>query len=147
MTDVNNSGAELPAAMKVAPATSSLRCKRCRKTHQSYWLQHWQIDGIQLETLHCLQRVGNSQYTFKSGGERHQRHIYKLCYTHFISSTLACNGQSWSSGSVQSLTFFPEYHFSLVRFNLSSHLFRMGHHQRYLPPTAFHYMSPGTVLI
>lgn len=30
MTDVNSSGAELPAAMNVAPATSSLRCRRCR---------------------------------------------------------------------------------------------------------------------
>lgn len=29
MTDVNSSGAELPAAMNVAPATSSLRCRRC----------------------------------------------------------------------------------------------------------------------
>lgn len=30
MTDVNSSGAELPAAMNVAPATSSLRCRRCK---------------------------------------------------------------------------------------------------------------------
>lgn len=30
MTDVNSSGAELPAAMNVAPATSSLRCRRYR---------------------------------------------------------------------------------------------------------------------
>lgn len=29
MTDVKSSGAELPAAMKVAPATSSLRLRRC----------------------------------------------------------------------------------------------------------------------
>lgn len=29
MTDVNSSGAELPAAMNVAPATSSLRWRRC----------------------------------------------------------------------------------------------------------------------
>ena len=28
MTDVNSSGAELPAAMNMAPATSSLRCRR-----------------------------------------------------------------------------------------------------------------------
>lgn len=30
MTDVNSSGAELPAAMNVAPATSSLRFRRYR---------------------------------------------------------------------------------------------------------------------
>lgn len=31
MMDVNSSGAELPAAMNVAPATSSLRLRRCEK--------------------------------------------------------------------------------------------------------------------
>ena len=31
MTEVNSSGAELPAAMKVAPATSSLRSRRWRE--------------------------------------------------------------------------------------------------------------------
>lgn len=30
MTDAKSSGAELPAAMKVAPATSSLRSSFCR---------------------------------------------------------------------------------------------------------------------
>lgn len=31
MTEAKSSGAELPAAMKVAPATSSLRCSFCMK--------------------------------------------------------------------------------------------------------------------
>lgn len=81
MTDVNNSGAELPAAMKVAPATSSLRCKRCRKTHQSHWLQHWEAKGIKLETLNCPPRVGNCRYVssfmlikFKYRGKSHHGH-------------------------------------------------------------------------
>lgn len=34
MTDANSSGAELPAAMKVAPATSSLRSSFCRNEAQ-----------------------------------------------------------------------------------------------------------------
>ncbi len=32
MMEVKSSGAELPAAMKVAPATSSLRWRRCRRS-------------------------------------------------------------------------------------------------------------------
>ena len=32
MMDVKSSGAELPAAMNVAPATSSLRWRRCEKS-------------------------------------------------------------------------------------------------------------------
>lgn len=56
MTDVNSSGAELPAAMKVAPATSSLRCKRCRET-QSQRLPHEAGEGISLSMLNCLLRA------------------------------------------------------------------------------------------
>ena len=35
ITEVKSSGAELPAAMKVAPATSSLRCRRWKRETES----------------------------------------------------------------------------------------------------------------
>lgn len=43
MMDVKSSGAELPAAMNVAPATSSLRWRRCEKLAQEE----------QKEDIHC----------------------------------------------------------------------------------------------
>ena len=37
MSDVNNSGALLPAAMNVAPATSSLKLQICKKSESELW--------------------------------------------------------------------------------------------------------------
>ena len=59
MTDVNSSGAELPAAMNVAPATSSLRCRRCRGAKA-------QVSLLLEERLSLLQVPAQSLLSFPS---------------------------------------------------------------------------------
>lgn len=55
MTEVNSSGAELPAAMKVAPATSSLRCRRwwTRGEKDILSITAWQWECVMLVQQQC----------------------------------------------------------------------------------------------
>ena len=101
MTDAKSSGAELPAAMKVAPATSSLRSSFCIKKkkihllHNTFWVQRSYIKGCSSAVPHRFSpAMSQSIHHMLSQGpgtcresadritrvhEWHERHVQVLC--------------------------------------------------------------------
>lgn len=142
MTDVNNSGAELPAAMKVAPATSSLRCKRCRKTHQLLITAPtggW--NSTRNATVCWEWEITNMRLKVKQREKSHQRCIYIYRYTH---TRCAIRGLSHLRCLLQvglelRLHPSPDLLWKSLQpwiVNLSSPSFHLDHRNKYLPPTA-----------